>query len=149
MCVLHSWLSYSQESFIATGSNAFGAGGNVAYSIGQVVYTYNTGSNGNIAQGVQHAYEIYELGFKETEINISLTAFPNPTTDQLILELIDYKSEKLTYQLCDMHGKLISDEQIIAKITEINMSAFPIATYFVNVVNQGHKKVQTFKIIKN
>ena len=147
--VLCSGLTYAQESFNATGSNASGAGGNVAYSIGQVVYTTHTGSNGSVAQGVQHAYEIYTLGIKETEMNISLTAFPNPTTDHLILEIRDYKSEKVSYQLCDLQGKLISDEQITAKQTQINMSALPIATYFVNVINQDHKKVQTFKIIKN
>jgi len=139
----------TQESANSSGGDVTGSGGTVAYSIGQVVYTTHTGSNGSVAQGVQHAYEIYTLVIKETEMNISLTAFPNPTTDHLILEIRDYKSEKVSYQLCNLQGKLISEEQITAKQTQINMSALPIATYFVNVINQDHKKVQTFKIIKN
>jgi hypothetical protein len=43
----------------------------------------------------------------ETAINISLTAFPNPTTENLSLQISDFENEKLTYQLIDMQGKLI------------------------------------------
>lgn len=35
-----------------------------------------------------------------------------------------------------------------AQQTQINMNSLPTATYFVNVVNQENKKVQSFKIIK-
>lgn len=69
----------AQESANSTGGDATGSGGTVAYSVGQVVYTTNTSSNGSEAQGVQHAYEIYTLGVEENEINSSLIAFPNPT----------------------------------------------------------------------
>ncbi|MGC8754863.1 MAG: hypothetical protein ACP5QJ_07625, partial [Thermosulfidibacteraceae bacterium] len=48
----------AQESVNATGGNASGNGGTVAYSVGQVVYTTNTGTNGSVAQGVQQPFEI-------------------------------------------------------------------------------------------
>jgi len=48
----------AQESVTASGGNASGAGGTVSYSVGQVVYKTNTGSNGSEAQGVQQPYEI-------------------------------------------------------------------------------------------
>jgi len=139
----------AQESTNSSGGDASGSGGTVAYSIGQVVYTTNTGSNGSVAQGVQHAYEIFTVGIKETELNISLTAFPNPTAENLTLQISEYKNEKLSYQLFDMHGKQISNGQIIAQQMQIYMNDLPTATYFINVVNQENKKVQSFKIIKN
>jgi hypothetical protein len=141
-------LAQAQESVNASGGDATGSGGTVAYSIGQVVYTTNTGSNGSLAQGVQHAYEIYTVGINETELNISLTTFPNPTTENLILNISDYNNEKLSYQLFDMQGKLLSNGQVTAQQTKINMNGLPSATYFINVVNQENKKVQSFKIIK-
>ena len=60
------WGSFAQaqESVNSTGGNATGSGGTVAYSVGQVVYTANTGSSGNVEQGVQHAYEILVVGTK-------------------------------------------------------------------------------------
>ena len=85
-------LAQAQESSNSSGGDATGSGGTVAYSVGQVLYTTNTGSNGSVAQGVQHAYEIFTVGIKETELNISLTAFPNPTTENLTLQISDYKN---------------------------------------------------------
>ena len=85
----------AQTSINATGGNATGSVGTVAYSVGQVVYTSNKGNSGSVDQGVQHAYEILTVGIKETKLNISLTVFPNPTTENLTLQISDYNNEKL------------------------------------------------------
>ena len=142
-------IAQAQESFNTSGGDAIGSGGTIAYSVGQVVYTTDTGSSGTVAQGVQHAYEIFTVGIKETALNISLTAFPNPTTENLTLQISDYNKEKLSYQLFDMQGKQLSNGQILAQQTQINMNSLPTATYFINIVNQENKIVQSFKIIKN
>jgi hypothetical protein len=139
----------AQESVNATGGDASGSGGTVAYSVGQVVYTTNTAASGTVSQGVQQPYEIFTVGIKETELNISLLVFPNPTSDNLTLEISDYNNEKLTYQLYDMQGKLLNNGQVTAQQTQINTASLPPATYFINVVTQENKKVQSFKIIKN
>jgi hypothetical protein len=146
--LLWAGFAQAQESTNASGGDATGTGGTASYSVGQVVYTTNTGSTGSVAQGVQHAYEIFTVGIKETGLNISLSVFPNPTTENLTLQISDYNNEKLSYQLFDMQGKQLSNGQIVAQQTQINMNSLPTATYFVNVVNQENKKVQSFKIIK-
>ena len=147
--MLWAGLAQAQESANASGGDATGSGGTVAYSVGQVVYTTNTGGTGSVAQGVQHAYEIFTVGIKETNLNISLTAFPNPTTENLTLQISAYNNEQLSYQLFDIQGKLLSNGQILEQQTQINMNSLPPATYFINIVNQENKKVQSFKIIKN
>ncbi len=139
---------HAQESPTSTGGDATGTGGTVAYSVGQIVYTTNTNASGTVSQGVQQAYEIFTLGIKETEINISLSIFPNPTADNLTLQIRDYNNENLSYQLFDMQGKLLSNGQVTAQQTQINTASLSSATYFINVVNQENKKVQSFKIIK-
>ncbi len=147
--LLWAGFAQAQESANSSGGDATGSGGTIAYSIGQVVYTTNTGSNGSVAQGVQHAYEIFTIGIMETELNISLIAFPNPTTENLTLQISDFNNEKLAYQLFDIQGKQLNNGQMNAKQTQINMNSLPSATYFIHVVNQENKKVQSFKIIKN
>lgn len=139
----------AQQATTAAGGDASGSGGTLAYSVGQVVYTTNTDASGTVSQGVQQAYEIFTVGIKETELNISLSVYPNPTADNLTLQISDYNNEQLSYQLFDMQGKQLSNGQITAQQTQINMNSLPTATYFVNVVNQENKKVQSFKIIKN
>jgi hypothetical protein len=145
------WANFvqAQESANASGGDATGSGGTSAYSIGQLVYTTNTGSSGSLAQGVQHAYQIFPVGNVETTLNISLTAFPNPTMGNLILDISDLSNEKLVYQLYDLQGKQLINGQVKTTQTELNTSSLPPATYFINVLNQENKKVQTFQIIKN
>jgi len=139
----------AQESVNASGSNATGTGGSSAYSIGQVAYSTNPGVTGSVAQGVQHAYEIFVVGIKETEWAITLTVFPNPTAHNVMLQIGEYYDEQLCYQLFDMQGKLLKRAQIADKLTQINAESLPPSTYLIRVLNQENQLIQSFKIIKN
>jgi len=138
----------SHQVLSATGGDASGSGGTVAYSVGQIVYTTSTGNTGSVAQGVEQAYEISSVGIKETALNISLSIFPNPTSDYLTLKVADYNNEALSYHLLDEQGKLVLNEQITNQDTQVAMSSLARGAYFINVL-QANKKIQTFKIIKN
>ena len=138
----------SHQVLSATGGDASGSGGTVAYSVGQIVYTTSTGTTGSVAQGVEQAYEIYSVGIKETALNISLSVFPNPTSDFLTLKVEDYNNETLSFDLLDEQGKLILSEQITNQETQVAMSTLARGSYFINIV-QTNKQIQTFKIIKN
>ena len=146
---LSAGFAQAQQSANAAGGDATGGGGTVAYSVGQVVYTSNNSPSGTVSQGVQQAYEIFLIGINETELNSSLSVFPNPILDNLTLQISDYNNEKLSFYLYDLQGKLLNKEQIIAEQTQINTSSLPPATYFIEVLNQVNKQVQSFKIIKN
>lgn len=138
----------SHQVLSASGGDATGSGGTVAFSVGQIVYTTSTGTTGSVAQGVEQAYEIYSVGIKETTLNISLSVFPNPTSDFLTLKVEDYNNETLSFDLLDEQGKLILSEQITNQETQVAMSTLARGFYFINVL-QANKNIQTFKIIKN
>jgi len=138
----------SHQVLSATGGDASGSGGTVAYSVGQIVYTSSTGTSGSVAQGVEQAYEISSVGIKETALNISLSIFPNPTNDFLTLKVEDYNNEALSYYLIDEQGKLVLNQQITNQDTQVAMSTLARGAYFINVL-KANKKIQTFKIIKN
>lgn len=140
----------AQESVNATGGNASGSGGSASYSVGQAAYQTHTGTNGSVAQGVQQPYEISVVtAIEEAKgINLSVSAYPNPTTDYLTLEIKKFEYSNLHFQLYDISGKLLQSEKISGNQTIIVMSNLVPATYFVKVV-QGNKEVKTFKVIKN
>ncbi|MGI6411770.1 MAG: T9SS type A sorting domain-containing protein [Bacteroidales bacterium] len=140
----------AQTSVNATDGDVSGSGGSVSYSVGQVVYTTHTGTSGSVAEGVQQPYEISVVtGLEEAQsINLSVTAYPNPTTDYLTLRIDEFEISNLSFQLYDMNGKLLQNEKITGNQTSIVMSNLLPATYFVKVI-QGNKEVKTFKIIKN
>lgn len=146
--VMRLGIATAQNSANTSGGDATGNGGTVAYSVGQVVYTTNTDAPGTVSQGVQQTYEIFTVGIKETKVNISLSVFPNPTADNLTLQISDYNNEELWFQLSDLQGKLLDKGQITSKQIQINTSLLSPSSYFISVVNKENKKVQSFKIIK-
>ena len=141
--------SYAQQASTATGGDASGSGGTVAYSVGQVVYVTNTGSNGSVAQGVQQPYEIsIGLGVENQSINLAIAAYPNPTNDYLTLSVSNLELSNLNFQLFDISGKLIENRKITSTTEIICMENLASATYFLKVTNNNNE-VKTFKIIKN
>ncbi|MCF8297624.1 MAG: T9SS type A sorting domain-containing protein [Saprospiraceae bacterium] len=143
---------HAQEAIPASGGNASGSGGSVSYSIGQMVYSTNTGTNGSVAQGVQQPFEISEvIGLEEAKgISLKCTAFPNPTTEFLTLK-VDASSalniQSLNYQLYDISGKLLESKKLTSNEITISMANFVTATYFLKVCDKG-KELKIFKIIK-
>ena len=140
----------AQQATTATGGNASGSGGTVAYSVGQIVYTTNTGTTGSVAQGVQQPYEISIVAGIENNaaINLELYAYPNPTEDFVKLKVEREELQDLSYQLVDITGSILTSQKIQGATETILMKHLPSATYFLKVTNDN-KLVKTFKIIKN
>lgn len=138
----------AQETINTSGSDASGSGGVVTYSVGQAVYVTNTSSSGSVAQGVQQPFEIsVVLGIDEVHINLSLTAYPNPTTDMLTLEISDFNSESLNYQFYDINGRVIDAKEITSEKTNIETSNIAPAIYFLKIAQKSNI-IKIFKIIK-
>ena len=141
---------YSQQSLTTAGGEATGIG-TASYSIGQVAYSNNTGSNGSVSQGVQQAYtivDVVDLVGGLAAINLELVAYPNPTNSALTLNIGNYNNQNLTYRLCDMQGKLLDSQKVNNRSTEIGMQDLPASTYLLNIVDQ-ESLIKTFRIIKN
>lgn len=138
----------AQQSATTSGGDALGSGGSVSYSIGQIVYTTQTSTIGSILQGVQQPYEIsIVLGTEDHQINLNIEAYPNPTTDYLILTIGNIDPLPLNFQLIDLNGKLIENKKITDTTETIRMDNLPSTIYFLRVTN-NNKEVKTFKIIK-
>lgn len=152
----------AQQTTTSSGGNASGKGGSAAYSIGQIVYTTNTASGGTVSQGVQQPYEISVVsGIEEQGIDLSYTAYPNPTTANVVLKIDATSVEtrhalSLQYIVSDINGKQISQQPISGNQTIIPMEQLPAGTYFISIV-QTHGSasqtsstthLKTFKIIK-
>lgn len=139
----------AQESVNSSGGSLTGVNGTASYSVGQVVYMTYTGSNGSVSEGVQQPYEISEvLGTEDFSGLIKdLRIYPNPTVNDLTLNLTNENDLILNFQILDVNGKVIKNEKILGNETNISVSSLPAAIYFLKIINQN-KEVKTFKIIK-
>ena len=140
--------SNAQELPNVSGGDALGSGGTSSYSIGQLAFTTNDGITGSVAQGVQQAYELStNTGQEETSINLSFSTFPNPTTNFLILQVDALESPSLIYQLYDLNGKLLHQQEITNTQTCIPMESLSVSSYFLKVI-QNNVIVKSFRIVK-
>jgi len=137
----------AQEAVTASGGNASGSGGSISYTVGQVVYTSSNSSSGSISQGVQQPYEISVISGIDNLQGITLIAYPNPTTNNLTLNIENKEEKQFVASLFDINEKLLSKQVITNNETTIPMEQFSVSTYFLKVFD-GKKEIKTFKIIK-
>jgi len=151
ICVIAFVNVQAQQTIPASGGNANGSGGSASYTVGQTVYTTNIETNGNsVAQGVQQPFEISVITeIKEAKgINLIISAYPNPTINYLTLNVENYETVNLQYQIFDINGKLLKTIKVTDNKTQIRMSNLAPANYFVKVLD-NKKEIKVFKIIKN
>ena len=137
----------SQQAITSSGGDSSSSTGSLAYSVGQVVYTTNSNNDGTVSKGVQQAFEIFTLSIDDNRLDILLSVYPNPTTSHINLRIDNQLSKGLSYQLYDLHGRLLRQGNITDKITQIDMQKLQSATYLINIL-QDHKRVKSFKVIK-
>jgi hypothetical protein len=140
---LHSL--HAQVAAPASGGNATGTGGTVSYTVGQVLYTVE--GSGSLSQGIQQPYTISLVTGLEGTEGITLHVYPNPTHYSVMLKVEDFKTTGLIYELYDLTGKQLESKKIKAIETNINMSDYVQAAYFIKVID-GNREVKIFKILK-
>lgn len=126
---------HAQDAVTSSGGQATGSGGTSSYTVGQIVYSSNSGTSGSVAHGVQQPYEISVVsGFEDAkDISLICSVYPNPTTHLLILKVENYSIENLRYHLYDIQGKLLESIVVSADQTSIDMNKYTPATYLINI----------------
>jgi hypothetical protein len=142
-------ITNAQVAITTAGGSSSGSMGSVSYTIGQVVYSSSLTSSGNITAGVQQPYEITMITeIKEAkDIELFISAFPNPTFDNVTLKIDNYTFEKLICNLTDINGKQLISLKIINKETSVKLTNLKPSTYFMKILD-NNKEIKVFKIIK-
>lgn len=139
----------AQETILTSGGDIIDTGGNVNYSVGQIVQHTISNSDTSIIQGIQFYFEDQSLTIVDIKTNIDITTYPNPTSSKLNMTIEGFKPDTLTYKLYNLLGQLVTEGNVVAKATIINVDHLDMATYLLKIENTTNQTSQTFKIIKN
>jgi len=141
----------AQQSLNCSGGNSDGSGGSISFSAGEVFFENRTLNDKNFADGIQQAYEVSLVnGLEENSGNISISVFPNPHSEFLVLECRAPLTSNLSYRLTDATGRLLISAPISSSYLSIETASLPAAIYFLYVVsNASTGPSSVFKIIKN
>ena len=115
-----------------------------------MMYHYFSGTSGSVAHGVQQPFEFTVIsGVDEPYgISLSLSVYPNPTTDLIKLKVNDFTLPRMAYQLFDLTGKLIESQIIVEQEIEIFMGNLPSGIYILRVLD-GRSELKSFRIVKH
>ena len=150
LCCCSFCFLQGQETIPATGGNANSNGGSVSYTVGQILYSTISGTNGTVAQGVQQPYEIsVATAIENTNaIKLEFIVYPNPTRGVVKLVFESSYNKKMRFRLYDIDGILLQDKKVESRETEISMENLSSSIYFLKVII-NNKEVKAFKIVKN
>lgn len=159
LILLLSLKGFSQNTNImntinTSGNDISGNTGSVAYSIGQVFFSYIDGNTYQIAEGIQQGNLENNSNNEDTDIpeddlyNTNALIYPNPTTNfvNLITEGFNFNSPN-SYQLYNYQGKLIKQSLIQNQNSIIDLSNLSSSIYILQVFAE-EKLLKTFKIVK-
>ncbi|MCI4667780.1 MAG: T9SS type A sorting domain-containing protein [Bacteroidia bacterium] len=126
------------------------------YTIGEIVIETAFGINGRtvLRQGFQQPLDSLNVSVEKPKgIELAYKIFPNPTKDNLWVELKTEESVFLSIEIFDMAGKKtnIPAESFIlngSKRIQFDLSKLPAAFYNLKLMDRKSNEMQSFKIRK-
>lgn len=147
-CALLFWFPcLAQYNTVSAGDEASGSSGTISYSIGQTNYLSFSSGSGKISEGVQQPIEITTINVEELPATFSASIFPNPTADQLIIQINNQKNQDLYSMLYDVQGNLLLRDAIHGNQHSITISNLTTGIYILKISN-GKESISS-KIIKS
>lgn len=142
-----SFFAFAQKTIPASGGEANGQG-KVSYTVGQVISGTYRNATASVSQGIQQSLEIFVLSNPDfKELALSVATYPNPTQDNLILDIKSTDLLGLSFSVYDIKGRELLKGIVKNKKTTISVKNYAAGVYLLKV-NQKNKELKTFKIIK-
>ena len=85
---------------------------------------------------------------KQTDLQTSLIAYPNPMADELIIETTTANYDKLNYMLVDALGRIVLTGDLNNSKTTINTSDLEKGFYSLSITNENGHTLKTIKLLK-
>lgn len=136
--------SFAQNNTIASGNSVSNSNGSISYSIGQIDYLNVNNQNGNLNQGIQQPFEIFNITSLNSIEGLNVSIFPNPTTSLINIES---KYQNLSIKISDISGEILEQKNNFSdKI--ISFENYSQGIYILTITNKDNK-ISNYKIIKN
>ncbi len=137
----------AQERTTASGGEATGSGGSVAFTVGVPDYTNHSGTNGSVTLGVQQPYELFSASLEEWNEEWDISVFPNPFTTHLTVQLPE-NCEKAAYIISDEQGRTVESGELSLENQTIHVSNLAMASYHLAILVNSNQ-VRKYHLIKN
>ena len=140
----------AQEVIASAGAEVESTGGSMSYTIGEMVVTSTTNTDGTLTQGYQQGF-LTATAIDEIPSELELSLYPNPAADYIIIEsksLSDF--EQIT--MYDMAGKLVwrqnGNTSVDNKLT-IDFTAHAAGNYIIRLADSDENQSFSYSVVKS
>lgn len=137
----------AQEVIATDGDHFSNSGGSISYTIGEPVTETYTGTSTILTQGFQQSTLVVTAIFEPGGINCEITAYPNPVSDFVTVNVSDIETPGMQYLLYDLNGKLLMKEPVRDSETFIPFDNVSAGEYILKI-NIKNLEIKSFKIVK-
>ncbi len=148
---LSTWANAQSISpFVIAPAGGEGSGNNmnIQWTLGEMMIETFEANDLILTQGFHQPHLIVTSVEELPGYEISIDAFPNPTSDLVNIRINDESFAGLQYKLFDSNGRLVDTNTLENSITKINLSDKQPGVFFL-IVSKERKEIKTFKIVKN
>jgi hypothetical protein len=128
-------------------------GSSISYTLGQIAYTTISNADRSFAEGVQQSYSLHvspiDTGGDTDGVSINCSVFPNPTSNNVTINIKNADPTSFQYLLYTSNRKLIKQEKIQSSSTVVSMVDLPTGAYLLTISSSKKNLMRIFKIIKD
>ena len=129
--------STERQVVATTGASVSSANLRVSYTVGQTVTVTANSGNIIVTQGFQQPDEELTVGVDESESDLSINVYPNPVSDNLVLEMNATHEHTVNTTVYDMLGKhtgiAVSNMKVNGILKQrLNVSALSAGSYIIS-----------------
>ncbi len=118
----------------------------IDYTLGEPVIELASASNISASQGF-HQPELYATAIEESQLE-DLRCYPNPVSENLILEIPASYTNSFEYFLSDINGKIMTAKTVYSGSNIIEMKSFAAGEYLLKVIEPESGKTFESEILK-
>lgn len=119
------------------------------WTIGEPVIATLTSGTNILTQGFHQSNLTVTAIDKMAISTITLKVYPNPVSDQMVLETCKGDKQQLSLKLFNITGKLLYQQTVKQPVETVNMQVYVPGNYLLIVFAEDGAPVQTFKVVKD
>ena len=126
----------AQSNIVAGGGDANSSTGSVSYSIGQIDFQYTSSADYSVSEGVQQTYSFdTALSIDDIQYDFQLSIWPNPSADEMNIELTTNYELPLSLTVTDVKGAVVASQSVTQGKYSFDVNTWAAGTYYVDLNN--------------
>jgi len=137
---------WAQHAVLSGGTYHQSTAGSISWSLGETVINTLKSDEYIITQGMQQSKLTVTSIFKQPNISISIKAYPNPTSNNVFIE-VDGEIKNLRYEVYTVNGLKITENLFDSNPQKIVFDHLNSGIYLIRVQLEN-QTIKTFRVVK-